>query len=87
MAYVYDPAAEFERKVNPDTLAWHRVGGEWERRLRRLVETHAAETGSRYAAMILHDWDLLVGHFWHVVPKEYARTLDLAVGAEVARTA
>ena len=87
MAYVYDPAAEFERKVNPDTLSWQRVGGEWEQRLRRLVETHAAETGSRYAAMILHDWDLLVGHFWHVVPKEYARTLDLAVGAEVARTA
>ncbi len=87
MAYVYDPNGEFERRVNAETLAWHRVGGEWEQRLRRMVETHAAETGSRYAAMILHDWDLLVGNFWHVVPKEYARTLDLAVGAEVARTA
>lgn len=87
MAYVYDPEGAFERRVNPDTLTWNRVAGEWEEKLRRLVETHAAETGSRYAAMILHDWDLLVRHFWHVVPKEYARTLDLAAGAEVARTA
>ena len=87
MAYVYDPHNEFERRVNADTLQWHRVGGEWEDRLKRLVETHAAETGSRFAATILHDWNHLVASFWHVVPKEYARTLDLAVGAEVARTA
>ncbi len=75
MAFVYDPDATFERRINPDTLTWRKVEPEWEDELRALVETHARETGSRYAAQILHEWERAAAHFWHVVPKEYVKVL------------
>ena len=43
--------------------------------LRGLIETHARETGSRYAALLLHDWETLVDRFWHIVPAEYVKYL------------
>ncbi len=85
MAFVYDPDGRFERRINPDSLTWSRVDAHWEGELRGLVEAHANETGSRYAAMILHDWERLIGHFWHVVPHEYARSLGLSRKAGLAR--
>jgi glutamate synthase (NADPH/NADH) large chain len=76
MAFVYDPADQFELRVNPDTITWQRVqSSHWEGMLRALVAEHASETNSRYAAMLLHDWDQERGRFWQVVPKEYARYL------------
>jgi glutamate synthase (NADPH/NADH) large chain len=52
-----------------------------------LVARHAAETSSRLAARLLNDWGVERAHFWHVVPKEYARYLpqpmeDIAIAAE-----
>ncbi len=77
MAFVYDRERSFVANINPDTLLWQRIASaHWEARLRGLIETHARETSSRYAALLLHDWDELVGHFWQVVPKEYVRYLE-----------
>ncbi len=84
-AFVYDPGDVFEQRVNPDTLGWSRVDAEGDAELRALVERHAHETGSRYAAMILHDWPRLVGHFWHVVPHEYAKATGRTRVAEPLR--
>jgi glutamate synthase (NADPH/NADH) large chain len=39
------------------------------------VETHARETSSRFAALLLHEWNKALPHFWHVVPKEYVKYL------------
>ncbi|MFC7610034.1 hypothetical protein ACFQT2_18665 [Pseudoroseomonas aestuarii] len=55
--------------------------------LQALIARHAAETGSRHAARLLNDWDSERGHFWQVVPKEYARYLPqpmeaVAIAAE-----
>jgi glutamate synthase (NADPH/NADH) large chain len=76
MAFVYDADAMFEHRLNPDTLTWQRLGSaHWERVLRELVARHVEETSSRYAAMLLHDWDLAAPHFWQVVPKEYVKYL------------
>jgi glutamate synthase (NADPH/NADH) large chain len=62
--------------VNSDTLTWQRLGSTyWEGVLRGLVEEHAAATNSRYAAMLLHDWEQERDRFWHVVPKEYLKYL------------
>ncbi len=78
MAYVYDPRERFASRVNPDTLTWRRLSsGHWENHLRTLVEEHAKETRSRYAAMLLHDWDQERAHFWCVVPKEYEKYLPV----------
>ena len=84
MAFVYDPEDRFELRVNRDTLTWQRVqSAHWEGVLRGLVERHAAETSSRYAQMLLHEWEKEVGRFWQIVPKEYVRYLPVVLGEVV----
>jgi glutamate synthase (NADPH/NADH) large chain len=78
MAFVYDPEGVFQHRLNPETLGWDRLrSAHWEEVLRNLVERHVAETNSRYARQLLHDWDLTLPNFWQVVPKEYARYLPV----------
>ena len=78
MAFIYDPNESFELRVNADTLLWQRLASShWEAVLRALVEEHARETNSRYAAMLLHDWAQEREKFWQVVPKEYVRYLPV----------
>ncbi|MFZ6761188.1 glutamate synthase large subunit [Pseudoroseomonas sp. WGS1072] len=87
-AFVYDADESFEKRVNPDTLLWRRLGSaHWEGVLRELIARHAAETGSRLAARLLNDWAAERDRFWHVVPKEFAKYLprpmeDVAIAAE-----
>ncbi|MCW8084487.1 glutamate synthase large subunit [Sabulicella glaciei] len=86
-AFIHDAVGTFERRVNPDTLLWQRLASShWEAELRALIERHVAETGSRHAARILNDWPEERAHFWHVVPKEYARYLPRPM-AEVPQAA
>ena len=83
VAYVYDPDDQFRFRVNPDTLTWQRVTmPHWEEELRQLVTIHVAETSSRYAGMLLHDWRRVLPRFWQVVPKEYVKYLDMPLSAE-----
>jgi glutamate synthase (NADPH) large chain len=78
MAFVYDPDDTFELRVNPDSITWQRLASShWEAELRALVEEHARETTSRYAAMLLHDWDVEREKFWQVVPKEFVKYLPV----------
>ena len=80
MAFVYDPEELFEMRLNPDTITWQRLQSEyWEGVLRALVQEHAEETTSRYAAMLLHDWEQERGKFWQVVPKEFVKYLPRAL--------
>jgi glutamate synthase (NADPH/NADH) large chain len=77
MAFVYDPQDGFQVRVNPDSVVWQRVeSAHWEGVLRALVQEHVAETGSRYAARLLNDWDRELGKFWQVVPKEMLSRLE-----------
>ncbi len=88
MAFVYDLKAEFAHRVNPDTLGWQRVANaHWEEVLRNLVERHVAETSSRYARQLLHDWDRTLPQFWQVVPRDYEQYLavPLTEAAEALR--
>ena len=76
VAFVYDADDTFELRVNPDTLVWQRVASfAWAAVLRDLIERHATETSSRYARMLLHDWDRTLPRFWQIVPKEYVKYL------------
>ena len=77
MAFIYDPEGKFELRVNPDTLTWQRIATpHWEKALQGLITTHVNETNSRYARMLLHDWDRALPHFWQVVPKEFVKYLS-----------
>jgi glutamate synthase (NADPH/NADH) large chain len=77
MAFIHDADGTFERRVNPDTLLWRRLGGSahWEEVLRDHIARHVRETGSPFAARLLNDWATERSRFWHIVPKEYARYL------------
>lgn len=76
MAFVYDEAGTFEAQINPDTVLWRRVsGGRWADELRTLVERHVQETGSAYAAELLHHWDRALPKFWQIVPTDYAKII------------
>jgi len=46
------------------------------------VEEHHRETGSALAGDLLRNWDLAVGQFWQVCPKEMVGRLDHALEAE-----
>ena len=86
MAFVYDPDDLFTLRVNPDTLTWQRLGSDhWEAVLRDLIETHAAETNSRYARMLLLDWARVRGQFWQVVPREYVKYLPQPLSEDAAQ--
>ena len=84
VAFVYDPARQFEVRVNPDTVLWQSVAtAHWEGVLKTLVEQHVKETGSRYAASILNDWARALPNFWQVVPKDYVKYLEQPLNDEV----
>jgi glutamate synthase (NADPH/NADH) large chain len=88
MAFVYDPADDFELKLNPDTIHYQRLGAaHWERALLALIEEHAREASSRYAAMLLHDWEQERHRFWHIVPKEFLRYLPVPLDDAVLKRA
>ena len=71
MAFVYDPADEFSRRANGESIVWQRLSSaHWEDVLRALVERHAAATDSKWSKGLLEDWDRAAGRFWQVVPKE-----------------
>ena len=69
VAYVWDAADSFERRLNPHMVRIERVAqGVDEELLRTLVERHAAVTGSPLAQRLLDDWTDAVGRFWKVAP-------------------
>jgi glutamate synthase (NADPH/NADH) large chain len=71
MAFVYDPQDGFKHRVNGDSVVYQRLeSAHWESVLKSLAQEHVNETGSRYAARLLNDWNRELGHFWQVVPKE-----------------
>jgi glutamate synthase (NADPH) large chain len=77
MAFVYDADDAFERRVNPESLLWKRLGGSthWEDVLKEHVGRHVKETGSPFAARLLNNWAMERDRFWHIVPKDFARYL------------
>ena len=77
MAFVYDSNDSFVDNVNDDTVVYQRIQvPDWEKLLKRMVEQHARETQSGYAAQLLREWDQVVGHMRQVVPKDMLGLLD-----------
>jgi glutamate synthase (NADPH/NADH) large chain len=85
MAFVLDREGRFEGAVNAESVVVQRLASPyWEGVLRSLIAEHAAETGSRFAADLLRDWELVRGEFWQVCPKEMVLRLSQPLQAEVA---
>ena len=83
MAFVYDADDLFPQRVNPDSVLWQRLAHpHWEGLLRTLVARHVAETSSRFAALLLHNWEQEAGRFWQVVPRDFVRYLPAPLAEE-----
>jgi glutamate synthase (NADPH/NADH) large chain len=85
MAFVLDREGRFGGAVNAESVVVQRLASPyWEGVLRSLIAEHAAETGSRFAADLLRDWELVRDEFWQVCPKEMVSRLSQPLQAEVA---
>jgi len=76
VAYVYDPDDTFEERANTGmvTLSSNLEPKDREM-LTRLVENHAAYTGSDRAARLLEDWETEIEQFTRVMPDAYAKVI------------
>jgi glutamate synthase domain-containing protein 2/glutamate synthase domain-containing protein 1/glutamate synthase domain-containing protein 3 len=75
VAYVYDDDGLFDSRCNLDMVDLDLLAPEDEAELRRLLEKHAALTGSPRAHAVLADWEVEKGAFIKVFPMEYRRAL------------
>ena len=71
MAFVYDRGGDFERRVNRDSVTLSRLASaHWEMLVHGLIEEHVRETGSKWAAGLLAEWDRTRLRIWQVCPRE-----------------
>jgi glutamate synthase (NADPH/NADH) large chain len=84
VAYVHDPDGDFADHANTEMVTlYDALDPKDERLLRRLVENHAAYTGSDRAAALLDDWDTARDHFVKVMPDAYADVIENEGRADV----
>jgi glutamate synthase (ferredoxin) len=73
-AFVWDPDMRLPARVNPELVDTHRPDVTLLKRVRDLIEQHAALTGSARATWLMENWAQEAPHFWRVAPKtEVAR--------------
>ncbi len=71
MAYIYDEHNTLPRDINEESVIYQRLASShWEGELKALVEAHHAKTNSPLAEKLLAHWEMEIGHFWQVCPKE-----------------
>ncbi|WP_336034567.1 glutamate synthase large subunit [Halobacterium yunchengense] len=87
VAYVHDPDGDFEEDCNTGMVDVSQDLSERdEAAIRRLVENHAARTGSDRAAAMLEDWDAAVSAFAVVMPDAYRAAIDERPEADARRS-
>ncbi|WP_375261251.1 glutamate synthase large subunit [Palleronia sp.] len=85
MAFLYDPEGRAEVLMNKETLVTCSVGTDhYCDLLKGLIERHHDETGSRRAASLLQNWEVELGKFVQVCPKEMLGKLEHPIGIEEA---
>jgi glutamate synthase (NADPH/NADH) large chain len=73
VAYVYDTDGTLEQHINPDGVAWRRLGDTRDAEaLLQLIRRHQKETRSELAKFLLNDWLAQAKKFWIVAPKNAA---------------
>ncbi|MBA8795191.1 glutamate synthase (NADPH/NADH) large chain [Friedmanniella endophytica] len=79
VAYVLDLDAG---RLNREMVDLVELDAEDEATLRRLVTRHHEETESAVAEGLLADWDVVLGRFVKILPRDYARVLKARAEAE-----
>ncbi len=81
-AYVYDRDATFATRLNREMVDLDPLEEEDRATLVELVRRHLAETGSTVAERLLAGWDIEVGRFVKVMPRDYKRVREAVRRAE-----
>jgi glutamate synthase (NADPH/NADH) large chain len=84
IAYVYDPTEVFASKVNYEMVELQALDDVDHEFLAETVRRHLDLTGSAVAERLLVDWDVSVGSFRKVMPKDYQRVLTVIAECEAA---
>jgi glutamate synthase (NADPH/NADH) large chain len=88
MAFVLDREGRFERAVNRESVIVQRLASaHWEGVVHALIEEHARETGSKWAAGLLAEWDRTRQAIWQVCPKEMVNRLAHPLSDDTASIA
>lgn len=87
-AFVYKLRAD---RINPDSLSARElqlfeVTGEPADQLKSLLEQHVAETDSLLAKQLLENWHETIKDFTQIVPRDFARVLEIRAGAQAEGT-
>ncbi|MFA8384852.1 MAG: glutamate synthase large subunit [Pelagibaca sp.] len=83
MAYLYDPEGKAQALMNMESLVTCPVTVDhWIDQMKGLIERHVEETKSRKAQDILQHWDIELGNFVQVCPKEMLDKISHPLGIE-----
>ncbi len=83
MAFIYDPADEFEKYVNPESVIWQKIENVyWVKYLKDMIVKHYEETNSFLAKRILNDFELEKNNFLQICPIEMLDKLKQPITAK-----
>ena len=82
VAYVYDPDATFEQRVNPEMVDLEPIDADDRGWLLEILARHHELTGSRLAGYLLSDWGAVMHRIVKVMPRDYKRVLGVMRQAE-----
>jgi glutamate synthase (NADPH/NADH) large chain len=82
IAYVYDRANDFDRKVNGEMVEIEQLDAADREFLETHIERHLAETDSAVAKRLLVAWSVESSKFRKVMPVDYKRVLTVMAQAE-----
>ncbi|SHH53603.1 glutamate synthase large subunit [Marivita hallyeonensis] len=83
MAYLYDPDGKAQALMNMESIVTCPVTVEhWIDQLKGLIDRHVEETMSRKGQDILQHWDIELGNFVQVCPKEMLDKIPHPLGIE-----
>ena len=82
IAYVFDPQGVFEAKLNRDMVDLQPLDDDDREFLHATIAAHQGHTGSAVAERVLADWPVTAEWFRKVMPRDYARVLQVMKDAE-----
>jgi glutamate synthase domain-containing protein 2/glutamate synthase domain-containing protein 1/glutamate synthase domain-containing protein 3 len=84
IAYVLDEDEGFASRCNMELVDFDEIDEHEAQDLLRLINEHAARTGSPLAERVVRDWEDTLPRFVKVMPRDYKRALEELEAEEVA---
>ncbi len=80
--FLLDPNRQTERHLNPEFVVSSPLEDQRfdapRRRLKGLISTHVAQTGSEWGRRVLDSWELMLPHWVYIIPKNLAASNEIS---------